>query len=118
MDFIEHLLESSGFMAILVVIDRLSKQSIFIPTTDTMDSMTLAKLFIQDVFSKHGILAHITSDRGSEFISIFFCSLGEALNMNLHFTAGYHLEADGQTECVNHTLEQILHTFCSYQQDN
>ena len=118
MDFIEHLPESSGFMASLVVVDRLSKQSIFIPTTDTIDSTTLAKLFIRDVFSKHGVPAHITSDRGSEFISVFFRSLGEALNMNLHFTAGYHPEADGQTERVNQTLKQILCTFCSYQQDD
>ena len=118
MDFIEHLLESSGFMAVLVVVNRLSKQSIFIPTTDTIDSATLAKLFIWDVFSKHGVPAHVTSNCSSKFISIFFRSLGEALNMNLHFTARYHLEANGQTECVNQTLEQILHTFCSYQQDD
>ena len=118
MDFIEHLPESSGFTAILVVVDRLSKQSIFIPTTDTVDSATLAKLFVQDVFSKHGVPAHVTSDRGSEFISVFFRSLGEALNMNLHFTTGYHPEADGQMERVNQTLEQILCTFCSYLQDD
>ena len=62
MDFIEHLPESSGFTAILVVVDRLSKQAIFIPTMDTVDSMTLAKLFVQDVFSKHGVPAHVTSD--------------------------------------------------------
>ena len=84
---------------------------------DTVDSATLAKLFVWDVFSKHGVPAHITSDRGSEFISVFFRSLGEALNMNLHFTR-YHLEADGQTECINQTLKQILRTFCSYQQDD
>jgi len=118
MDFIEHLPESSGFTAILVIVDRLSKQGIFIPTTDSVDSAGLAKLFIRDVFSKHGVPAHVTSDRGSKFVSIFFRSLGEALNMNLHFTSGYHPEADGQTERVNQTLKQILRVFCSYQQDD
>ena len=118
MDFIEHLPESSGFTAILVIVDRLSKQGIFIPTTDSVDSAGLAKIFVRDVFSKHGVPAHVTSDRGSEFVSIFFRSLGEALNMNLHYTSGYHLEADGQTERVNQTLEQILRVFCSYQQDD
>ena len=118
MDFIEHLPESSGFTAILVVVDRHSKQGIFIPTTDSINSAGLAKLFIRDVFSKHGVPAHVTSDRGSEFVSIFFRSLGEALNMKLHFTSGYHPEADGQTERVNQTLEQILRVFCSYQQDD
>ena len=38
--------------------------------------------------------------------------------MCLHFTSGYHPEGDRQTECVNQTLEQYLHIFCNYQQDN
>ena len=38
--------------------------------------------------------------------------------MNLHFTSGYHLEGDGQTECVNQILEQYLWIYCNYQQDN
>jgi hypothetical protein len=40
------------------------------------------------------------------------------LDINLHFTSGYHPEGDGQTERVNQTLEQYLRIFCSYQQDN
>jgi len=32
MDFIEQLLPSLGFTAILIIVDRLSKQGIFIPT--------------------------------------------------------------------------------------
>ena len=38
--------------------------------------------------------------------------------MKLHFTSGYHLEANGQTECTNQTLEQYLCVYCNYQQDN
>ena len=98
MDFIEQLPSSSGFTAILVVIDRLSKQAIFIPTHDTITSPELAQLFLLHVFAKHGIPTHVTSDRGSEFVLHFFRSLGKALDMKLHFTLGYHPEGDGQTE--------------------
>ena len=49
MDFIKQLPPLEGFTAILVIIDRLSKQALFIPTHDT-----------------------ITSNQGSEFISHFF----------------------------------------------
>ena len=70
------------------------------------------------VFSKHGVPEHVTSDRGQEFVSRFFRSLGKALDMKLHFTSGYHLEGDGQTEQTNQTLEQHLRIFCNYQQDN
>ena len=118
MDFIEHLPISSGFTAILVIIDRLSKQGIFIPTYDTVTSQDLAKLFVLHVFSKHGVPGHVTSDRGSEFVSHFFRSLGKLLDMRLHFTSGYHPEGDGQTERVNQTLEQYLRMYCNYQQDN
>ena len=118
MDFIEKLPKSSGYDTILVIVDRLTKQSIFIPTYDTITSAQLAKLFVLHVFSKHGIPSHVTSDRGSEFVSAFFRTLGKALDMNLHFTSGYHPEADGQTERTNQTLEQYLRVYCNYQQSN
>ncbi|KIO15013.1 hypothetical protein M404DRAFT_78252, partial [Pisolithus tinctorius Marx 270] len=118
MDFIEQLPASTGFTAILVVVNRLSKQAIFIPTHDTITAPELAKLFLMHVFSKHGVLAHVTSDWGSEFVSHFFRSLGKALDMRLHFTSRYHPEGDGQTECTNQTLEQYLRVYCNYQQDN
>jgi len=38
--------------------------------------------------------------------------------MQLHFTSGYHPKGDGQTKCMNQTLEQYLHIYCNYQQDN
>ncbi|GAW05911.1 reverse transcriptase-R -integrase [Lentinula edodes] len=109
---------SNGFTAILVVVDRSSKQAIFIPTHDTITSEQLAELFVIHVFSKHGVPNHVTSDRGSEFVSAFFRALGKALSMELHYTSGYHPEADGQTERVNQTLEQYIRIYCSYQQDD
>ena len=107
-DFIEKLPMSDSSDTILVIIDHLTKQSIFILTIDTITSPMLAKLFVLHVFSKHGVPSHITSDRGMEFISTFFCSLGKVLDMKLHFTSGYHPEGDGQTERANQTLEQYL----------
>jgi len=99
-------------------VDRLSKQAIFIPTHDTITSAELARLFVTHVFSKHGVPSHVMSDRGSEFVSHFFHSLGTALDMRLHFTSGYHPEANGQAEWTNQTLEQYLRVYCNYQQDN
>ena len=118
MDFIEQLPPSSDFTAILVIVDHFTKQSIFIPTTDTVTSQGLAQLFVLQIFSKHGVPSHITLDRGLEFISHFWRSLGKALDIRLHFTSGYHPEGDGQTEHTNQTLEQYLRIYCNYQQDN
>jgi hypothetical protein len=98
MDFIEQLPKSSGFTSILVIVDQLSKQGIFILTHNTITSVLLTHLFILHVFSKHGVLSHVTSEHGSEFVSHFFHSLGKALDMKLHFTSRYHPEGDGQIE--------------------
>src|SRR5467141_3846821 len=118
MDFIEQLPPSSAFTVILVVMDHLSKQVIFIPTDDKVNTPELSKLFVTHMFSKHGVPSHVTSDHGSKFVSHFFRSLGTALDMHLHFTSGFHPEGDGQTEHVNQTLKQYLRVYCNYQQDN
>src|SRR5258706_6615828 len=111
MDFIKQLPASEGFTVILVIMDRLTKQSLFIPTHDTLDAPQLAQLFLTHVFSKHGTPGHVTSDCGTEFVSHFFHSLGSLLNMKLHFTSGYHPEGDSQMEWINQVLEQYLHAY-------
>src|SRR5882724_1010241 len=98
MDFIEKLPPSSDYTTILVIVDHLSKQSLLIPTHDTIMSLQLAQLFILHVFSKHGVPSHITSNHSMEFVSHFFQSLGTTLDMKLHFTSGYHPKGDGQTK--------------------
>jgi len=117
-DFIKQLPQSSDFTTILVIVDCLSKQSIFIPTMDDITAPQLAQLFLIHIFSKHGVPSHVTSDHGSKFVSHFFRSLGKVLNMKLHFTSRYHPEGDRQMEWVNQTLEQYLQIYCNYQQDN
>ena len=118
MDFIKQLPPSNGFTAILVIIDQLLKEGIFIPTTNNAMSIDVADAFLTQVFSKHGIPLHISSNCGSEFTSHFFRSLGSLLCMRLHFTSGHHPSANGQVEWVNSTLEQYLRIYCNYEQDN
>src|SRR5260221_11726133 len=111
MDFIEQLPASEGHMAILVIVDHLTKQSLFIPTHDSINSPELAQLFLTHMFSKHGTPSHVTSDRGSEFISHFFRSLGKLLRMELNFTSGYNLEVDGQMERLNQIWKKYLEAY-------
>src|SRR5260221_13999190 len=118
MDFIKQLPNSEGFSAILVIINHLTKQVIFIPSHDMVDTPQVVWLFLIHIFSKHRVPVHVTLDQGSKFVSHFFCSLGKLLWMRLHFTLGYHPEGDGQTECTNQVLEQYLWTYTNYQQDD
>ena len=118
MNFIEKIPSFSRFNTILVIVNWLIKQAIFIPAHETITSANLACLFILYMFSKHSVPSHITSDKGSEFVSNFFCFLGTVLNIQLHFTSGYHSKDDRQTEHMNQTLKQYLCIYCNYQQDN
>ena len=118
MDFIEQLPEFKGYTNILIVINRLTKQAVFVLTKRTINTKELSEVFIWEVFSKHGIPTHVISDRDSEFVSKFFRALANALDIKLHFISGYHLEVNGQTECTNQILEQYLRIFCTYQQSN
>jgi len=118
MDFIEQLPDSDGYTAIFVVVDRLSKQAIFMPCQDTINAEGLARLFLEHVFAKHGVPQHISSDRGSEFVSRFFRSLAALLNIKIHYTSGYHPSANGQVERLNQTLEQYLRIYCGYHQND
>jgi len=118
MDFINQLPESKGFTNILVVINRLTKQATFIPTKRTIDTVGLVELFIWDIFSKYRVPNHITSDKDSKFVLRFFRLLADTLNIRLHFTSGYHPEANSQTEYTNKMLEQYLRIFCTYQQSD
>jgi len=77
-------------------------------------STDLAHLFVLHVFSKHDVPSYVTSDKGSEFVSNFFCFLDTALDMWLHFTSCYHPEDDRQAEYTNQTLEQYLYVYCNY----
>ena len=97
----KNCLVSKHLITILVIVDQLTKQAIFISAYNTIISIDLAYLFILHVFFKHGILSHVTSNRGSEFVSNFFYSLDTAFNMWLHSTSGYYPKDDEQTEHMN-----------------
>src|SRR5258708_3422246 len=80
-DTIRELLESKGYNAILVVVDRLSKHIHAMPTVTTVDSAGVAHLFLEHVWRHHGLLEAVISDRGSAFISNFSRELATFLNI-------------------------------------
>ena len=94
------------------------RQGIFIPCHVTDDAKEFAKLFLQHVFSKHGLLADIISDCGSLFVSEFWQELCKHLQIESHLSTAYHSQTDGQTERVNQSLEQYIQIYCEYDQDN
>ena len=79
MDFIEQLPPSSDYSTILIIVDRLTKQVLFLPMTDNVMSEEVMQLYFKNVFSWHGVPMHITFNQGTKFVSHFFCSLSMLL---------------------------------------
>ncbi|PRP83763.1 retrotransposable element protein, partial [Planoprotostelium fungivorum] len=110
-DFMVELPECQGFNAIMVVVDRFTKMSHFIPCKNTITSEEAAWLYIDRVFRLHGIPKKIVSDRGTQFTAEFWMSFWKQMGTK-------HPQSDGQTERVNSVLNQYLRVYCSYSQDD
>nr|GEV73640.1 putative reverse transcriptase domain, ribonuclease H-like domain, aspartic peptidase domain protein [Tanacetum cinerariifolium] len=109
MDFVTKLPKSSqGFDTIWVIVDRLTKSTIFTPIRETDPMDKLARIYLKEVVTRHEIPVSIISDRDSRFASNFWRSLQSALGTRLDMSTAYHPEIDGQSERTIQTLEDML----------
>ncbi|GKB90526.1 putative reverse transcriptase domain-containing protein [Tanacetum coccineum] len=109
MDFVtKHPKSSQGYDTIWVIVDRLTKSAIFVPIrkTDLMDK--LARLYLKEVVTRHGIPVSIICDRDPRFILNFWRSLKNALGTSLDMSTAYHPQTNGQSERTIQTLEDML----------
>ncbi|GKF11055.1 putative reverse transcriptase domain-containing protein [Tanacetum coccineum] len=109
MDFVTKLPKTSqGYDTIWVIVDRLTKSAIFTPMreTDLMDK--LARIYLKEVVTRHGIPVSIICDRDPRFASNFWRSLQNALGTNLDMSTAYHPQTDRQSERTIQTLEDML----------
>ena len=109
MDFITGLPRTrSGYDYILVVVDRSTKVTHFIPVKTTYTSAKLAKIYMTRIVCLHGVPRTIISDRGTQFSLKFWNQLHQTLGTRLEFSTTFHPQTDGQTERVNQILEDML----------
>jgi transposase InsO family protein len=111
MDFIPELPVSNGFDNILVIVDKLTKFAIFIPTTSNINESETASLFFKYVVSRFGLPRQIITDRDSKWTSNFWKVICEKSGMRRSMTTAHHPQADGQTEIMNQILEIALRCY-------
>jgi hypothetical protein len=94
--------------AILVVIDRLTKNAHFTPIKVADPVPKLVELYIREIARLHGIPASIVSDRDARFTSRFSQCLHDAMGTKLTLSTTYHPQTNGQSERTIQILEDML----------
>ncbi|GJV94762.1 putative reverse transcriptase domain-containing protein [Tanacetum coccineum] len=109
MEFITKLPKSSHcFDTILVIVDRLTKSTHFLPIRENDPLDKLARLYLNRIVARHGIPVSIICDRDGRFTSNFWRSFQKALGTDISMSTAYHPETDGQSERTIQTLEDML----------
>ena len=109
MDFIVGLPRTqSGYDAIWVIMDWLTKVAHFIPIRENYRVGKLAELYVDNILKLHGAPKSIVSDRGTQFTARFWKRLHESIGTTLEYSSAYHSQTDGQIERVNQVLEDLL----------
>jgi len=108
MDFIEGLPNSQGKEVILVVVDRFTKYSQFIPLSHPYTVQSVAQAFVDNIIKLHGPPKLIISDRDRIFTSQLWKDIFAAYKSELRYSSAYHPQTDGQTERINQCLETYL----------
>jgi len=120
-DFVTGLPLYKNMDAILMVVDRLSKERHYIACKAREEGTTAeqtAKLLYKHVWKHHGLCNTITSDRGPQFTSAVHQQLCAILNIKAKLSTTFHPQTDGQSEVSNAEIERYLRTFMNEYQDN
>ena len=99
MDFVTHLPKAkSGYDALLVMVDYVTKMMILRPTYSVATAVDIARLFVDSVVRAHGLPRVIVSDRDTRFTSHFWREVHRVMGTTLAMSSGFHPQTDGQTE--------------------
>nr|GEW02588.1 hypothetical protein [Tanacetum cinerariifolium] len=92
----------------VVIMDRLTKSAYFLPMREDYNMDRLARLYLNEIVTIHGVPISIISDRDTRFTLRFWQSIQEALGTRLDTSMTYHPQTDGQSERTTQPLEDML----------
>ena len=99
------------YMAVLVIVDKLTKFTLFIPMYDSPTQEGFAKLFIEKVAHVYGMPHRIIADRDKRWATGFWKSVVALHGPKMALSSSHHPQTDGQMEILNATIEQMLQAY-------
>lgn len=103
---------------VMVVVDKLTKRSHFIPSKQVDKAPDVARRFFDTGVRLHGMPSVIISDRDPKFTSLFWSTLFECFGTRLALSSANHPQSDGRTERLVRTLKEMLRSSTSHRQDD
>src|SRR5260370_5715002 len=118
LDLITGLPQSLNLDVILVVVDKLTKYAVYIPTVTMLSQEGFATLFIDYIVQRFGLPLEMIADRDACWAKSFWASITRHLSLQVLLSTLHHPQHDGQMECQNQTLEIALHPYVTGSQAN
>jgi hypothetical protein len=118
MDFVVNVPWSGDYNAVLVIVDRLTKHALFLPTTTGLNVEGFTYMFIRNVGCRFGLSTSIISDQDPCFISDFWRAVSSYLKTRLAMSSLHHPQHNGQMEITNWTMETMLRAYTASQNDS
>ncbi|CAF0859482.1 unnamed protein product [Brachionus calyciflorus] len=116
-DILELSTTSSGNKYVVVFTDYLTKWVEAFPLRN-MTADAIAKIFINEIISRHSAPSKLLSDQGRNFLSELIKSICKYFKINKVQTAPYNPKCDGLVERFNKTLCQMLSSYSNSNQTN
>ena len=110
-DLVGPLPVSGGCEYLFMVVDRSTRWPEAIPLASTTASACADALLTHWV-SRFGVPAHLTSDRGPQFVSALWQRLCAVLGITHHQTTAYHPESNGMVERFHRSMKNSLRARC------
>ncbi|KAF2315659.1 hypothetical protein GH714_040181 [Hevea brasiliensis] len=110
MDFIVGLPKVGGLGNIMVIVDRLSKYAVFMPTPPFLMQRRLPN-FSSGGCEVLGTAKGYCERQDARFTGRFWTELFKLMGTDLRFSTSFHPQTDGQTERINALLELYLRHF-------
>ena len=106
-DVVQFPKSRAGKQYTVVFVDYLTKWPEVFATKD-QTALTIARLFVEHIVSRHGVPSQLLSDRGPAFLSHLMAEVCHLLGVKKVNTTAYHPQTDGLVERFNRTLTAML----------